>query len=204
MDIKLNAQVECLEGVHVGHVTGIVVNPETNEFTHLIVKTEGVERIVPAVLIQDSQAQAILLNCTLIGLKEQPPLVETEYVRSAVEHYDSVPSYNYSLSGSYHNPLPRYDTQTFAVKHDEIPLGELEINRGMAVFATNGRIGSIDDVIVDRSNDHITQIVLREGHLWGAKEVVIDIVHVKSVSEDGIHLNATKADVAQFQSIRQT
>ncbi|MEO8394739.1 MAG: PRC-barrel domain-containing protein, partial [Chloroflexota bacterium] len=178
--------------------------PETNEFTHLIVKTEGVERIVPAVLIQDSQAEAVVLNCTVIGLQEQPPLVETEYVRSAVEHYDSLPSYNYSLSGSVRNSLPRYDTETFAVKHVEIPLGEQEIKRGMAVFATNGRIGRIDDVIVDRSNDHITQIVLREGHLWGAKEVVIDIVHVKSVSEDGIHLNAAKAEVAQFQSTRPT
>ena len=199
MDFKLNEPVECLDGVRGGHVTGIIVNPETDEFTHLIIKTEGVERVVPALLIRDTATAAVLLNCTLIGLKEQPPLIETEYVRSVVEHYDSVPSYSYTVSGSYHEPLPRYDNETYTVKHDDIPLGEMEIKRGMAVFAEDGRVGHVDDVVVDRADDQVTQIVLRQGHLWGAKEVVIDIALVKSVQEDGIYLKVTKAQVARFQ-----
>lgn len=201
MDIKLNALVECLDGEHGGHVTGLIVNPDTDEFTHLVVKTEGIERIVPATLIRNATPKAVLLDCTIARLHEQKPFIETEYVRSVVEHYDSVPSYSYFVMGSYHDPMPRNGTETYAVKHEAIPNGELEIKRGMAVFAKDGRVGRIDDVVVDPVNDHITHIILREGHLWGAKEVVIETAHVKSVEEGGIYLKSTKAQVSQFGSV---
>ena len=194
MDITLNAPVECLDGKHCGHVTGLIINPENDELTHLVIKTEGIERIVPVALIQDAATEVVLLECTVPRLHEQQPLVETEYVRSVVEHYDFVPGYIYP------DAKPRYSTETYAVKHEHIPDGDLEIKRGMPVFAKDGHIGRIDDVVVDPVNGHITHIVLREGHLWGAKEVVIGIEHVKSVEDDGIYLKSTKAQVSQFQS----
>jgi sporulation protein YlmC with PRC-barrel domain len=195
MDIKLNAPVECLDGKHGGHVTGVIANPETDEFTHLVVKTEGVERIVPVALIQDATPEVVLLKCTVTRLNEQQPLVETEYVRSVVEHYDFVPGYIYP------DAKPHYDTEAYAIKHEHIPDDELEIKRGMAVFAKDGHVGHIDDVVVDPVNGHITHIVLHEGHLWSAKEVVVGIAHVKSVEDDGIYLKSTKAQVSEFPTI---
>ncbi|MBN2116364.1 MAG: PRC-barrel domain-containing protein [Anaerolineales bacterium] len=194
MDIKLNAPVECLDGKRSGHVTGIIVNPENDKLTHLVIKTKGVERIVPVALIRDATPEVVLLTCTVTRLNEQQPLVETEYVRSVVEHYDFGPAFIDP------DAKPRYGPETYAVKHEHIPNGDLKIKRGTPVFAKDGHIGHVDDVGVDPVNDHITHIVLREGHLWGAKEVVIGIEHVKSVEDDGIYLKSTKAQVSQFQS----
>jgi uncharacterized protein YrrD len=194
MDIKLNAPIECQDGKHGGHVTGVIVHPETDELTYLIVKTEGIERIVPVALIRDADPEAVRLGCSLARLHELQPLVGTEYVRSVVEHFDVIQYY------AYPEVEPRYQTEIHAVKHENIPTNDLEIKRGMAIFARDGRVGRVDDVVVDPANDRITHIVLRQGHLWGAKEVVVGIEHIKSIEYDGIHLKATKAQVPQLQS----
>jgi hypothetical protein len=94
-----------------------------------------------------------------------------------------------------------FSTSCYVVSHKHIPDGEEEIKRGMPVFAKDGRIGHVDEVVVDPVNDHITHMILREGHLWGAKEVVIGIEQISSIEEDRIYLKATKADVSQFPVI---
>jgi sporulation protein YlmC with PRC-barrel domain len=176
MDIKLNASVECVDGKSSGHVTGAIINPENNELTHLVIKTRGIERVVPANLIHNAIPNGVLLECSLASLDEQTPLVDTEYIRSVVEHFDI--GLNYIK--------PRYSPETYIVKHEHIPDGELEIKHGMAVFAQDGLVGHIDDVVVDSVSDHITHIILREGHLWGAKDVVVARNYIKSIEDDGV------------------
>jgi len=92
-------------------------------------------------------------------------------------------------------------TETYAVKHEHIPDGELEIKRGMAVFARDGQVGHIDDVVVDPVNGNITGIIMREGHLWGAREVVVGIGHVKSIEYDGVYLKSTKTQVSAYPMV---
>ena len=191
MDIKLNAPVECQDGKHGGHVTGVIVNPETDELIHLVVKTDGVERMVPVALIRDAGPEAVRLSCTLVSLQAQQLLVETRYVREMVDQYEFYP---------WGETESRLVPTTFAVKDEDIPDGDLEIKRGMAVFAKDGRVGRVDDVVVDPINDCITHIVLREGHLWGAKEIVVGVEHIKSIEDDGVYLKSTKAQVPRLQS----
>ncbi len=69
---------------------------------------------------------------------------------------------------------------------------------GMAVFARDGRIGYIEEVLVDPANGHITHFVVRDGYSAGAKEVLIGIAHVKSVEDNGIYLKSTKAQISEF------
>jgi sporulation protein YlmC with PRC-barrel domain len=189
MDIKLNTPVEYFDGERAGHVTGFILNPKTDELTHLIIKIDGVERLVPATLIRDATQTAVRLDRTVASPNKQQPLVETEYVRSMVEHYD------------LDEMRLRYVPETYTVRHEQIPNGEEVIKRGMAVFAKDGRIGHIDEVLVDPANGHITHLVLRKGHLWGAKEVIVGIAHVKSVEDDGIYLKSTKAQASEFPTI---
>jgi hypothetical protein len=48
--------------------------------------------------------------------------------------------------------------------------------------------------LADPGDDRITHVLLREGHLWGRKEVAIPISAVTGV-QDGIRLNITKQQV---------
>jgi len=48
--------------------------------------------------------------------------------------------------------------------------------------------------VVDPDDNHITHVLLQEGHLWGRKEVSIPISAVIGV-DAGIRLNITKKQV---------
>ncbi len=186
MDIKLNTPVIYFDGERAGHVTGLILNPDTDELTHLIVKIDGIERLVPATLIEEATRNAIRLNRKVASLSDEQPLVETEYVCSLVDHY-----------GGDEMKL-RYVPETFVLRREQLPHGEEAIKRGMAVFAKDGRVGHVSEVLVDPANAHITHLVVRDGYLWGAKEVIVGIAHVKSIEDDGIHLKSTKAQASEF------
>ena len=65
---------------------------------------------------------------------------------------------------------------------------------GDRVHAVDGEIGRVQGFLADSGDDRVTHVLLREGHLWGRKEVAIPISAVTGV-EDGIRLNITKQQV---------
>jgi sporulation protein YlmC with PRC-barrel domain len=81
-----------------------------------------------------------------------------------------------------------------AVVQDVVPLGEIDIDRGEAVHALDGEIGRVHGCQVDPDDHRVTHVLLREGHLWGKKEVAIPVSAVTTV-ENGIWLNLTKKQV---------
>lgn len=202
MDIKLNVPVRCSGNVAAGHVTGIIVDPKTSEMTHLIVKTDHVERVVSASLILNAAADLLKLDCTIDHLREQQPLIETDYVRSPVEHYETLPIYTYV---SISQPIPVINIpETYPVKHENISSGKQEIRHGMSVFARDGRIGWVDDIVIDPANEQITAIILRKGHLWGTREVTVATSHIKSIENEGIYLKMTKDEVTRLQAASES
>jgi hypothetical protein len=50
---------------------------------------------------------------------------------------------------------------------------------------------------VDPADHRVTHVLLREGHIWGRKEVAIPISAVVTVDE-GIRLNITKEQVGNL------
>jgi len=84
---------------------------------------------------------------------------------------------------------------------DVVPEGEVEVRRGDHVHASDGDIGQIHALRIDRDNYDVTSVLLQEGHhLWGHKEVAIPIHAVASL-DDGIRLNITKQQVADLPPV---
>ena len=73
--------------------------------------------------------------------------------------------------------------------------GEEEIPRGEHVHATDGDIGQVEGVTVDSGTGRVTSVLLREGHLWGRRAVLIPREAVAEVDADGFHLTITRQQV---------
>ncbi len=86
--------------------------------------------------------------------------------------------------------------------YENIPLGELDMRRGDHVEATDGRVGRIDGFVIDPQSDGITHLLLREGHLWGAKDVTIPIMGIKDIKEGVVHLNLNKQAIAALPTVK--
>ena len=86
------------------------------------------------------------------------------------------------------------ENAALTVTHDALPLGEVGVHRGDCVHATDGEIGVVKGLLIERQTHDVTHVLLQEGHLWGRRDVAIPIGAVTAF-EGGIQLNIPKATV---------
>jgi hypothetical protein len=70
------------------------------------------------------------------------------------------------------------------------------------VEAADGRVGRIDEFLVNPETMAITHLVMREGHLWGQKDVTIPIVQVDRITEGTVYLWLSKQQIEQLPALR--
>jgi sporulation protein YlmC with PRC-barrel domain len=69
------------------------------------------------------------------------------------------------------------------------------------VEATDGRVGRIEEFLVDQVTWNVTHLVLQEGHLWERRELIIPISHVDRVEKDTIFLKNDKKTIESFSAL---
>ncbi len=197
MEIPLNAQVECTDGV-CGSSAYVLINPVTEQVTHLVVQ-EAVphhnEYIVPVDLVTTTVEGTIQLSCSKADLEKMDPFLHTRFIKEQIPDYEG----NIGLSGMgspYYWPYVSPDITVYgSMKDQQIPAGETAVFRGTRVKATDGYVGKVDEFVVDPENCQITHLVMREGHLWGKKDVIIPLSAIQDTEEDTVILNLDKHQV---------
>jgi sporulation protein YlmC with PRC-barrel domain len=192
IDIPVDVEVKCCDR-NCGRSTYIVLNPVTKEITHLVVKQREfphTERLVPVALMAESTPRVIRLRCDAPDLKDMDEFVDTQFIRLKRTHI---------VDGAYLMWPYAYTTEDYVPEdHERIPIDELAIRRGARVEARDGQVGRVDEFIVDRQSEHITHLVMREGHLWGQRDVTIPVSYIKRIDDDAVYLNIDKASVAEL------
>jgi hypothetical protein len=202
MEIPLNAHVECTDGVF-GRSIFVLINPVLDELTHIVVKenSSSSEYIVPIEFVSNSSDETITLRCNKAQLRMMDPFIKKQYIENKVPYTDSRASNMAYGMGTFYWPYVTADRKVnVSVEQRAIPPEELAVRRGARIEATDGYIGKVDEFLVDQEKCHITHLVLREGHLWGQKEVVIPISAMKETQEETVFLNLSKHQVESLPS----
>jgi hypothetical protein len=121
---------------------------------------------------------------------------QTEFVYRDVPHLTSDPKVTMFW------PYVASSKQVVDQEVRRIPYDELTVKRGTAVQATDGKVGSVDEFVVDAEDSQISHLVLREGNLLGAKEVIIPISYIDFLGEEGVYLNVDKKTIKTLPSYR--
>jgi sporulation protein YlmC with PRC-barrel domain len=189
MDIAANTKVYCKDGFY-GHVTYIILNPITNEITHLVVQEDVItypERLVPIDLVVSSSPTQTVLRLSKSELRKLPNFTKTEFLQS------DLPSH--MLTSHLMWPYIVSHAEMKTVETRSIPPDELAVHRGAMVEAVDGPVGHLDKFVVNQANGHVTDLVIREGHLWGQKEMTVPITEIDHIQEDTVYLKLSKSDV---------
>jgi sporulation protein YlmC with PRC-barrel domain len=202
MEIPLQAQVECTDGV-CGRSAYMLINPVIDKVTHLVVREDAsnTEYIVPVDLMDETIAGIIRLRCSKAELEKMPPFVKTTFIEKKVPNKKfNYPGGLYGGEGYFYLPYvtSAEETVQVPVEHEQIPGGELTVRRGTRVEATDGYIGKVDEFVVNPKNGDITHLVMREGHLWGQKDVIIPLSALSTTLNDTVFL---KLDKQQIESL---
>lgn len=204
MDIPLQAQVECTDGV-CGISEYVLINPDLGQVTHLVVKeTEAskTEYIVPFDLVSPTEDGQIHLHCSKSKLEKMEPFIRTRFVEVSVPDHLSMGPYimgNYSYVPAVE---PEMKSVIEKVEDQQIPPGEMAIQRETRVEARDGYLGKVDELMVNSKNDQITHLVMRVGHLWAKKEVVIPIATISETRGDSLLLNIDKRDIESLPTVK--
>ena len=195
-EFTLGARASCPDGF-CGVVSRTILDPAARTVTHLVIGprhgTGG--RLVPLDLVE-AAAGEIRLRCTLDEFGRLDPAEETELVdggygdAGAMGMGGSVPG----MGLGYSIPL--------VVEH-AVPLGDIEVERHESVHAMDGHIGQVEGFAVDPADQKVTHVLLKEGHLWGRRQVAIPVSAVASV-DAGIRLNITKQQVEDLPPLDHT
>ena len=197
MDIPIDAQVLCIDGPG-GRSTSVVLNPISRRVTHIVVKPDSfleLERLVPVELVAETSPGQINLSCSQQELQRLEPFVETEFLPG------EFPYVGHGLNEFRLWPYILPEDEVMPVEHERVPPGELAVRRGSHVRATDGDIGRVDEFLVDRETGQVTHLVLREGHLWGQKDVLIPVSEIGQIDEDWVYLTLSKEEVANLPAI---
>lgn len=197
VEYPLNVEVHCSDG-RCGRSTHIILNPAIGQVTHLVVREKrpsSVERLVPIKLVAHTAAEVILLNCALKEFSALESFNQSEFVYRDVPHHAMDPSL--TLVWPYSVPAKRIIDD----KIRPIPPGELAVRRGAQVRATDGRIGRIDEFLVEPESGNITHLCLREGHLWEGRQVCIPVSEIDQIQEKVVYLRIDREAVAALPPI---
>ena len=196
MEIPLKAQVECTDGI-CGRSEYVLINPLTDQVTNLVVRetaSPNTEYVVPVELVSATIADTIQLRCSKAKLEKMGKFVKTTYVEEKMPMMS--PGYGGGLGTYYYMPFVTAE-MTVQVPEEQlqIPPGELGMTRGTRVEATDGYIGHVDEFVVNPKNNRITHLVMREGHLWGQKDVIIPLSAMGETRADTVFLKLNKHQI---------
>lgn len=151
---------------------------------------------MPVELVTKSTSHEIHLRCAAKNLGELDSFTETEFLQPDDPH----PIYDLEEYRLWPYVLPENEVM-MPIEYERVPHGELAIHRGAHVQAKDGRVGRVDEFLADPTNMHISHLVLREGHLWGQKDVTIPVSEIERSEEDTVYLKLDKHSVEELPGI---
>ncbi len=211
--LRIGAKVLATDGP-VGELTAVVIDPVAQAATHVIITPPhhpALGHLVSLDLVEDD-GDPIRLRVTTaqfgaLDPAEDEHMLQVSGGKWAAAHgrtfsfpYHRLASLAGGSAGSAARELqPGYHYLPDDIS-DRVPLGEVDVRRGDQVHAADGWIGSVQGLIIDPADRHVTHVLLAEGHLWGHKTVAIPITNTSRVG-DSIRVELTKEQVEQLPPV---
>lgn len=198
MELRLNAEIECADGAG-GRATALILNPVTRVATHLVIDPKGHGReayLLPLEWVTETSVKHIVVRCNQADLHQLPPLMQM--VRVEGTGLDAMNAQ--ALMGSESQSGVSFQDFSFAgaggselVEAEALPEAEIAVRHGIVVEAVDGKAGEVEGFVVDRQSGQITHLVLREGRLFGKKDVAIPVDEIDRIGETAVFLATVKA-----------
>jgi sporulation protein YlmC with PRC-barrel domain len=194
MLLKFGTDVVTYDDKKIGELESVIVEPTTEEITHLVVR-KGVlntkDKLVPISLVAQSDGSSIKLHEFKGGVKDLQNYETSMFVPLDTYINDDLEGEVIPLV--FYPPLssPRaYSTHLTGIPviKKELPGDEEALREGAEVVGMEGKkLGRVKEVILDPKTDRVTQLLVKEGVLF-KKEYLIPVEWVRSIEENEIDL----------------
>jgi uncharacterized protein YrrD len=201
MELKEGTSVVTPNGDEVGRINRFVLDPATNELTHIVVQKGWLlpeDKVVPIAMISTATEDQVVLNQRIEDLDQLPPFEETHYIE--LNNEDLTPTapstsrfapayYWYPPSGYLGYPAfgPGYYGWPVETTRN-IPADTVPLKEGANVMTSDGEhVGDVERLFVDSESNKVTHVLISEGLLFKERKL-IPAHWLRSVEEDKVFL----------------
>lgn len=202
LQFQKGASVLTKNGIEVGTVERVVVNPDTNALAGIVVRNGGLlindQKVVPAHLVADATEDLVLLQEEAGALESMPPFEEERLVDadgdpdpapSALDQQPMIAS-----AQAMGLPIPPAPGPVIRVEQN-IPEGTVALKDGARVITSEGaHVGNVERVLADPSADEVTHLLISRGLLLKERKL-IPMKWVRSLDEEKVHLRVKRERV---------
>jgi uncharacterized protein YrrD len=210
MQLRDKADVLFPDGSKVGDVERVVLDPHSDEVSHIVVG-KGLllseERVLPIEVIDRTENGRVVLKESVEDIDSFPKFEEENYLKIEQEATTrgkpssfSRPYYWYPPSSLLDWTDTTYipDGATSYVKATErnIPSGYVALEEGAKVFSSDGDyVGDIEEIILEPDGERAVQVLISKGIFFKERKL-IPTIWFRSVMEEEVHL-AVSTDTLQ-------
>jgi uncharacterized protein YrrD len=205
LEIKEGMKVLTPSGEEVGKINRFVLDPATNEVTHIVIQKGWLlpeDKVLPFDMVSSTVEGKLELKEEIRDFDQLPPFEETHFVRATEDYPDdptaaSDPTYEYT-PGYYWYPsqvnigypgigLGHYAWATGETRRN-IPEDTVPLKEGANIMSSDDKhVGDVERILVDADTNEVTHFVISQGLLFKDRKLV-PIPWVKSVEEDNVYL----------------
>jgi uncharacterized protein YrrD len=182
-----------LDGKEAGQIERVVIDPKTNEITHLVIRRgllQKVDKVVPITAITSGHEGTLTLHLQSDQWEFLPDFEEERYVLAedgrggetptAVLSYPPYPS---GVAG-----ISTYGPKYFAETHLNIPDETVALKEGAKVIARDHKeVGHVAQVLASTPDDRVTHFLIVKG-LLVKEQRLIPVGWVERLADDEVYL----------------
>jgi uncharacterized protein YrrD len=204
LEIKEGMKVLTPSGEEVGKINRFVLDPATNEVTHIVIQKGWLlpeDKVLPFDKVSSTVEGKLELKEEIRDFDELPPFEETYFVRAEDNRDDptaaSDPAYEYTPAYYWYPSQANIGYPGIGLGHYAWPTGEtrrnipedtIPLKEGANVVSSDDKhVGDVERILVDSDTNEVTHFVISQGLLFKDRKLV-PIHWVKSVEEDDVYL----------------
>lgn len=208
IELKEGTPVVTADGQDVGRINRFVLDPATNEVTHIVVQKGWLlteDKVVPFEMVASSTEGKLVLSEELKDVDQLPPFEETHYVPANEERNrreepregvtgENVPVYYWYPPHGYMG-FPAYGLGQYAWPRVEtqqnIPGNTVPLKEGTNVLSSDDEhVGNVERLFVEPDSSTATHFLISQGLLFKNHKLV-PVNWIRSVSEDNVQLGVS-------------
>jgi uncharacterized protein YrrD len=215
MEFTEGMAVFTVDGKQVGRVSRFVLEPITNEVTHIVVQKGWLlheDKVVALKLIASVRDDRVIFSGDVSDFNQLPPFEEKHFDRNteAMEWGDDSTDKN-SLSYYWDTPhishtsidfIPDYHKPPVQIKRN-IPEETIPLRDGAEVISSDGKhAGHIERLLIEPGLNRATDFVIKYGVLFKQRKI-IPTYWVKSVEEGKVYLQVSSHALERLPSYEE-
>lgn len=202
MEFREGASVYTSDGDKAGHLHRVVIDPESNEVTHIVVQKgflNNEDKVVPMEKVASAMQDEITLLCDSAELKEMSPLEISNYVPARIA-YDQGP-HTFAVPGMYwDSPDAPSEYSVAEESRHTIEDNLVALKEGASVVSADDKqLGNVERVLVDPASGEATHFVISQGLLLKSRKVV-PIQLVDLLEDDKVYVDLRGQEVKDLPS----